>query len=183
MLLCSKIHTSRQALNNDKARLSVTRVFEAKTWKIKLSMVLLYSFKYRGFHTKDGTLTAWLLLHKSQERARWSCRNWECFTKRNMMNMLYSNYYCQFFYLWSICKFLILSIYNFFYSIFYFLEFYLSLLLNGLNLFRSMKPFYLVQEPHNFCKMVNIKRRKQKENFYVEVLCDCINIAAFITFL
>ena len=183
MLLCSKIHTSRQALNNDKARLFVTRVLEAKTWKVKLSMVLLYRFKYRGFYTKDGTLTAWLLLHKSQERARSSCRNWECFTKTNMMNMLYSNYYCQFFYLWSICKFLIFAISDFLYSIFHFLELYLSLLLNGLHIFRSIKPFHLVQKPHNFCKMVNIKRRKQKQNFYVEVLCDSMNIAAFITFL
>ena len=121
MLLCSKSHTSRQALNNDKARLTVTRFLETKTWKIKLSMALLYSFKYTGFYTKDGTLTAWLLLHKSQEIARCSCRNWECFTNRNMMNMLYCNYHCQFFYLWSTCKFLIFSIRDFFYSILYFL--------------------------------------------------------------
>ena len=121
MLLCIKSHTSRQALNNGKARLTVTRFLETTTRKIELSMVLLYSFKYTGFYTKDGILTTWQLLHESRERARCSCRNWECFTKRNMMNMLYGNYYCQFLYLWSTCKFLIFSISDFFYSILYFL--------------------------------------------------------------
>ena len=105
MLLCSKIHTSRQALNNDKARLFVTRVLEAKTWKVKLSMVLLYRFKYRGFYTKDGTLTAWLLLHKFQERARSSCRNggvsqkqtwWICYTVTITVNFSICDLFASF---------------------------------------------------------------------------------------